>query len=144
MTEKGRRCLTDGVARLMRFRDDNPAFDSLIVSPLSGEKIHLTFLETRYSQDAEPKDEGSAERRREESLKSYRHKRSMLVDAVSRLQTALSKEEGLSLQIEWHFVFAIYRDHGITRESIHSNTILLDRVGLNKFYGPSLSGLGML
>ena len=144
MTEKGRRCLTDGVARLMRFRDDNPAFDSLIVSPLSGEKIHLTFLETRYSQDAEPKDEGSAERRREESLKSYRHKRSMLVDAVSRLQTALSKEEGLSLQIEWHFVFAIYRDHGIARESIHSNTILLDRVGLNKFYGPSLSGLGML
>jgi hypothetical protein len=47
------------------------------------------------------------------------------------------------IEIEWHFVFATPRDTSIGVDQVHNNTILLDDSGLRKFYGPSMSSLGI-
>ena len=41
-------------------------------------------------------------------------------------------------------MYAVYRNTSFMQSDLDSNTILLDRDGLTKFYGPSMSDLGML
>lgn len=122
---------------VMCFEQSNPGFDILIISPhgMESKKTHLTFIEVRYS--AFPS--GTTE-----SLATYKTKYGNVSKAVSSLLQGLSGREAPLMEIEWHFVFATFRETSIDANQVHDNTILLDKSGLRKFYGRSMASLGML
>lgn len=103
--------------------------------------LHFTFIETRFSMESA---------RKQELLSDIRRKHTLIVKhAVSRLRDALCKDNGGEcLEYKWNFVYALYREHDTVKQDngkrLPPNTILLNRGALNHFYGPSLSGLGML
>jgi hypothetical protein len=125
-------------AMIFRFCDTNPGFDSVIVTPMDDQrKWHFTFIESRYSNEKSGRTEPLAEIQRKHGL--------VMRDAVSCLATALSRDRTDNVDFEWHFVYALYRKHEeVNPMDLPHNTILLNRDALNQFYGPSLSGLGML
>ncbi len=119
-------------AAILRLQNSNPGYDSVIVSPEGSKKTHLTFIETRYSAKSS---------KNREPLADYEDKYELLMKDIQKLKDALPLDE---IIIEWHYVYAIYRDTGIRQDHLKENTILLDRRGLNSLYGPSLNCLGML
>lgn len=117
---------------LLTFPHANPGFDLVIVSPLTENKIHSTFIETRYSADAS----GTSE-----TTDAYNLKYKKTLEVVSQIEQALSL---MGVSLDWHYVYAIYRKTSIDQQSLQRNTIFMNRSGLDAFYGPSLSSLGML
>lgn len=128
-------------AAILRFHDTNPGFDSVIVSPMHGQrKLHLTFIETRYSRETNGF---------KETLSEMVRKHGLLVRNVIPLLAAMfdrtAHEGHFKMEFEWHFVYALYRKHQeFTNDLLPPNTIFLNREALTDFYGPSLFGLGML
>ena len=119
---------------LLLFAPNNPGFDSLIISPpTGGRRGHFTFIETRFSAEKSST---------VESFSMYKAK----YDSVSKLAGALNvvMEREMGVSYGWHFVYALYRNTSIESSRLFKNTILMGREQLNKFYGPSLSCLGML
>ena len=126
------------------FEQTNPGYDILIISPSRKEprKTHLTFIEVRYS---------ASQSETSDRLAKYKSKYASVSEAMASLRGGLkmrSKSKKASsndvVEIEWHFVFATFRDTNIGVDQVHNNTILLDRSGLRTFYGRSMSSLGML
>jgi hypothetical protein len=116
----------------LNFPAGNPGFDGVIVSPVSDIRTHLTFIESRYSATSSGK---------YESLNAYQKKYDLVLNDVSLLRADLSD---LGMSFDWHYVYGVYRKSAIKEHSLKCNTVFMGRDGLDRFYGPSLSGLCML
>lgn len=130
------------------FEHSNPGFfDILITSPHGKEprKTHLTFIVVRNSVSKSGTFEPLAE---------YQNKYDSVSKSVSSLLKAMKKSGKNSeskarcevdheevTELDWHFVYA---DSDITKDQVHDNAILLDKLGLETFYGRSMASAGML
>lgn len=119
---------------LLHFAPNNPGFDSLIISPPVGEcRGHFTFIETRL---------GREKGLTLESFAAYKAKYDSVSKSAAALNVVMEREMGVSF--DWHFVYASYSDTNIESSRLFKNIILMGSEQLMKFYGPSLSCLGML